>query len=296
MCIRDSFAPAPAPYEGTWDGSVTVRRLSSPQEEVAWAAGEIRALAQSGRYRYRDIAVAARSMASYWEQLEETFAQYDIPLFQSDRTDILQKPIFTLVTAALDAVTGGYAYEDMFRYLKTGLAGLTLEECDRLENYVLTWNLFGSRWTSPAGWTLHPGGYHQTFTLQDEETLAELNALRLQVITPLETLRKTAGDTVGQQVLALYAFLEAIQLPAALEARSEALLAQGEPELARQYGQLWGIFCGALEQCYAMVGEMPSDLGEFARLLRLLLSRYTVGTIPASLDRVTVGDLSLIHN
>ena len=139
---------------------------------MAWAAGEIRALAQSGRYRYRDIAVAARSMASYWEQLEETFAQYDIPLFQSDRTDILQKPIFTLVTAALDAVTGGYAYEDMFRYLKTGLAGLTLEECDRLENYVLTWNLFGSRWTSPAGWTLHPGGYHQTFTPQDEETLA----------------------------------------------------------------------------------------------------------------------------
>ncbi len=50
----------------------------------------------------------------------------------------MQKPIFTLVTAALDAVTGGYAYEDMFRYLKTGLAGLTLEECDRLENYVLT--------------------------------------------------------------------------------------------------------------------------------------------------------------
>ena len=66
--------------------------------------------------------------------------------------------------------------------------------------------------------------------------MAGLNALRLQVITPLETLRKTAGDTVGQQVLALYAFLEAIQLPAALEARSEALLAQGEPELARQYG------------------------------------------------------------
>ena len=53
---------------------------------------EIRALAQSGRYRYRDIAVAARSMAPYWEQLEETFAQYDIPLFQSDRTDILQNP------------------------------------------------------------------------------------------------------------------------------------------------------------------------------------------------------------
>ena len=60
-------------------------------------------------------------------------------------------------------MTGGYAYEDMFRYLKTGLAGLTLEECDRLENYVLTWNLFGSRWTSPPGGP-PPWGYHQHLT------------------------------------------------------------------------------------------------------------------------------------
>ena len=62
------------------------------------------------------------------------FAQYDIPLFQADKTDLLQKPLFTLITAALDAVNGGYLYEDMFRYLKTGLAGLSLPECDQLEN------------------------------------------------------------------------------------------------------------------------------------------------------------------
>ncbi len=94
---------------------------------------------------------------------------------------------------------------------------------------------------------------------------------------------------MGQQVLALYAFLEAIQLPAALEARSEALLAQENPSWPGSTASCGASSAGALEQCYAMVGEMPSDLGEFARLLRLLLSRYTVGTIPASLDRVTVG-------
>lgn len=58
-------------------------------------------------------------MDGYWEQLEDSFAQYNIPLFQADKTDILQKPIFTLITAALDSVTGGYTYDDVFRYLKT---------------------------------------------------------------------------------------------------------------------------------------------------------------------------------
>lgn len=282
------FHPAPAPYPGPWDGSVTVARLPSPREEAAWAAGEIQALVRSGRYRYRDIAVAARSLEPYWEGLEEAFRQYGVPLFQAQRTDILQKPIFTLITAALEAVTGGYAYEDMFRYLKTGLAGLSLADCDRLENYVLTWDIYGSRWTRE--WTLHPGGYHQRFTSEDQAALEELNALRLQVMAPLEALRRAAGETIGQQVLALYEFLEVIQAPQALQARSQAFLDQGEPELAREYSQLWDIFCGALEQCVAMVGERQAPLGEFARLLRLLLSRYTVGTIPASLDRVSAGD------
>lgn len=287
---RNLFVEPLRPDEGPWDGSVAVCALSSPREEVAWAAGEIRRLVQKRDLRYRDIVVTARSIEPYQELLEGVFSQYDIPLYQAEKTDILQKPIFTLITAAMDAVNGGYAYEDMFRYLKTGLAGITPEECDRLENYVLTWDIWGSRWTAEKGWTMHPGGYHQKVTEQDRETLEELNALRLRVIQPLERLRKGAKGTVREQVLSLYRFLEEIQAPEALEARSATLLDQGEPELARQYAQLWEIFCGALEQCSALLGEMESDFDQFTRLLRLLLSRYSVGTIPASLDRVTAGD------
>ena len=109
---------------------------------------------------------------------------------------------------------------------------------------------------------------------QDEETLETLNALRLRVIQPLERLRKNAGGTIGEQVLALYQFLEEIHAPEHLEARSAALLHQGEPELARQYSQLWEIFCRALEQCAALLGEVEAEFADFSRLLRLLLSQY----------------------
>ena len=287
---RTLFTQSTQPYDGPWDSSVTTVNLVSPREEIAWVAGEIQALVRSGLFRYRDIAVAARSMDGYWEQLEDSFAQYNIPLFQADKTDILQKPIFTLITAALDSVTGGYTYDDVFRYLKTGLTGLTPEDCDRLENYVLTWDIRGRQWTAEKGWKRNPRGWQKETTPEDEAELTALNALRLRVIAPLEQLKKNAGDTIGEQVVSLYKFLEEIQAPEALEARSAALLERGEPELAREYSQLWEIFCGALEQCVAMVGEMESSLSDFSRLLRLLLSRYTVGTIPASLDRVTAGD------
>ena len=291
---QNLFAQPMAPYAGEWDGSVFVGSCPTPREEVRWAAGEIRALVQQGNLRYRDIALSARSMDRYWEHIEGIFAQYDIPVFQSDMTDILQKPIFTLITSAMDAVNGGYAYEDMFRYLKTGLTGIGLEACDRLENYVLTWDIWGSRWTK--AWTMHPGGYHQTFDEKAEQALEDLNALRLEVIGPLETLKKKNKHTIGDQVLALYTFLEEIHVPEALAARTARLLEQGEPELARQVSQLWEIFCGGLEQCTALLGDMESDFAAFARLLRLLLSRYSVGSIPASLDRVTAGDAQRLAN
>ncbi|MBQ9853258.1 MAG: PD-(D/E)XK nuclease family protein [Ruminiclostridium sp.] len=282
------------PSYGGEDDRVVLASLPTPREEVRWAAGEIRNLVRSGAVRYRDIAISARTMDRYWEHLEGIFAEYDIPLFQSDMTDILQKPIFTLITAAMDCVSGGYAYEDMFRYLKTGLAGLTAEECDKLENYVLTWNIWGSRWTK--AWTMHPEGYHQTFKEGDQAILEELNALRQRVMAPLIALGKEPKKSVRDQVLALYRFLEEIQAPEALEARTARLLDQGEPELARQSSQLWEIFCQGLEQCSALLGEMEVDFSEFARLLRLLLSRYSVGSIPASLDRVTAGDAQRLAN
>lgn len=290
------FAHPMEPYGAEWDGSIFVGSLPSPREEVQWAAGEIRALVQTGAYRYRDIALSARSMDPYWEYIQGMFAQYDIPVFQADRTDILQKPIFALITAAMDAVNGGYDYEDVFRYLKTGLAGVAPDECDRLENYVRTWNIWGSRWTGAKDWTMHPAGYHRVFSDEDREELVQLNALRRRVIEPLEQLRKNAGRTIREQVISLYTFLETIQVPEALEAHTAALLEQGEPELAREYSQLWEIFCGGLEQCVSLLGDMEGEFSDFSRLLKLLLSRYSVGSIPASLDRVTAGDAQRLAN
>ncbi len=287
---RGLFAQEVPPYDGPWDGSVAVTAQPTRRDEVRWAAGTIRRLVRTEGLRWRDFAVCARSMDGYWDHIEGVFAAYGIPVFQSEMSDILQKPIFTLLTAAMDAVSGGYRYEDMFRYLKTGLAGVGPDECDRLENYVLTWDIHGSRWTAASGWTRHPGGYHKTFTERDEQELAALEALRRRVIAPLEELRRTAGETVRSQVLALYRFLERIEVPRLLEERTARLLERGEPELAREYSQLWDILCAALVQCEAMVGEVPVGFSEFARLLRLLLSRYRVGSIPASLDRVTAGD------
>ena len=153
-----------------WDGDcqvVKLYRAESLFSEAEYVASEILTLVRTGKYRFRDVAVAARNLEEYAPVIESVFERYGVPVYVSRRSDVLEKPVLSLIAAALDAVSGGYEYEDMFRYLKTGLAGLTAGECDRLENYVIAWDVHGAMWVreedwtaNPAGWEggLHPGG------------------------------------------------------------------------------------------------------------------------------------------
>lgn len=262
------------------------------RSEVEWVASCIRTLVRREGLRYRDIGVVARSFEGYSHLVESVFRRYEVPVFCSQMTDILEKPVLALVTAALEAVTGGYAYENVFRYLKTGLTDLGEEDRDLLENYVLKWDVRGSRWTQKEPWKRHPRGYGLKLEEFDRALLERVDRARRQVSAPLEALRRSGGRTGREHAMALYRFLEEIGLPQRLDERVEWLHAQGEPALAEEYRQLWDILCAALEQCAALTQDAPMELEEFSGMLRLVLSQYDVGTIPVSLDRVTAGEMT----
>ncbi|MBS7219009.1 MAG: PD-(D/E)XK nuclease family protein [Oscillospiraceae bacterium] len=271
-------------------GRVELLGALTPRSEVEQAAAGIRRLIRTQGLRCRDIGVTARDLSVYQPLIEAIFPRYQIPVFTSAMTDILEKPILTLVTAALDTVADGYRYDDVFRYLKTGLTDLPEEDRDLLENYVLKWNLRGSHWTQKKPWAMPPKGYGAAVTNEDRALLERLDHARRQVAEPLELLRKNQNRTGVGQAICLYSFMEEIGLPQRLEDRVAELHRRDQPALAEEYRQLWEILCRGLEQCAALLGETPMELEEFSGLFRLVLSQYDVGTIPVSLDRVTVGE------
>ena len=283
------FGPMP---ERPWDGRCAVTRIAAatPRQEAEWCAAEILRLLREENYRCRDIAVCARRAGGYGELIDSVFSRYGIPVFRSAMEDILEKPVLALVTSALAAAGADYPYEELFRYLKTGLTGITDEERDELENYALTWDLKGSAWTRQKPWDMHPEGYGQEFTEEDTAFVARLDGLRRRVIAPLEALRKNPDKTGRGRALALYQLLDSIDLPTRLGQRADSLEARGDRNTAAQYRQLWDILVGGLEQCALLLGDTELEPDEFSRLFSLVLSQYDVGTIPVSLDAVTVGD------
>ncbi len=278
--------------EAPWAGACAVTRTAaaSPRQEVEWCAAEILRLLREEGLRCRDIAVCARRLEGYGQLIESVFARYGIPVFLSAMEDVLEKPVLALVTSALAAAAEDYPYEELFRYLKTGLTGLTDRERDLLENYALTWDLKGSAWTRKKPWDMHPEGYGREFSPEDTEFVAWLDGLRRRVIAPLEALRKNPDKTGRGRALALYQLLEDIGLPERLGQRAAGLEQRGDRNTAAQYRQLWDILAQGLEQCALLLGDTQLELEEFSRLFTLVLSQYDVGAIPVSLDAVTVGD------
>ncbi|MBQ4369546.1 MAG: PD-(D/E)XK nuclease family protein [Oscillospiraceae bacterium] len=286
-------------YDGELKGEIELFRLDSFAEECEVAAAKVMELVKMKGLRWRDIAVCARGFDSMMNEAESIFGQYGIPFYTSGRSSIMKKPLMGLIDAALECVCGSWSHEEVFRYLKTDLTGMERDEYDILENYVLQWDIKGSLWTSGRPWAFSPEGYERARDEEErEKRLSCINDLRARAAEPLLMLREEGrkAQTAREQCLAIYAFLEKIGLAERLSQRSAELRGSGEEQAADEYRQLWGILVSALENTADILGDTPMGQGEFSRLFRLVLSQYDVGTIPQTLDRVFMGDISRLRS
>ena len=276
-------------------GDVPIRlyQANTAFSEVEYVSSQLRRLAQQG-VRWRDMGVAARNMEVYGPLLEAVFRRDDIPAYISRRSDILDKPVLTLLLSAVDAVTGGFEYEDVFRCLKTGMTSVTEQECDLLENYAVRWEIRGNMWLRDVDWTACPDGYGLEMTPHRQEQLSEVNRVRRKVRTLFLQLSDGLKEhkTARGKAEVLYTFAELAGTPEILKQRTEVLQESGDVQAAEEYAQLWHIFCQVLDQFVERLGDTELDGEEFARLLRLTLSQYAVATIPATLDQVKVSPLT----
>ena len=263
-------------------------------DECSFAAQEIFKLVQNGT-RYRQISVVCTDMNGYQSPLQMAFHKYGIPLYISGTEDILDKSVIHTVLSAVDAALSGFEQADMLRYMKSVLSPVDMATCDSMENYAILWGIRGSLWQK--AWTNHPDGLGEGWTDHSRQTLSELEQARSLVIEPLSRLRKglTESKNVSGQVQALYGFLEDVEFAQRLECLAEEMDREGDNRSAQVLNQLWEILLQALDQLSDVLGETAWDAETFTRLLRLLLSQYTVGTIPTMLDTVVAGPVNAMR-
>lgn len=262
--------------------------------EVEYAASQIKRLVREKGYGFSDFTVIARDLSTYGDVLEAVFSRCQIPLFVSRRKEIITKPILLLVLAALETVRDSFEGDSLFRLIKTGVYTITREEGDLLENYAILWNIRGRNWEKD--FVMHPDGFYRKFDEKSQKKLEEINNIRRKVVEPLKRLGeelKNQSDAKGMCAL-LYRFLLDCRTPEKIKELTDRFLKEGQLDLCAEYGQLWDVFITVLDQMANIMGDSKLSLGEFYELFKLVLSGYDIGTIPTSLDEVTVGSADKI--
>lgn len=281
-----------APRFAVNDAQTQALRLhtaTSAEREARYAAWRVQQIVQNGG-RYREVCIALSDEVRYEPHLRRIFARAGIPAYFAGNADILKKPLFSALLAALEAIER-FDADAVLRYLKSALSPLGHDACDRLERYVYMWNIRGSLWCEE--WTMHPKGYGIAWDEGSRQTLSQLNAWRESGLAPLYALRERwrAAENVEQMLAALDDFCEQTQMRPMLAEMTAQLEGEGRLQQAQELRQLHEILMQAMEQMAMILGACRMQGEEFTQVFRMLLSQYSVGTIPATVDEVQIGAL-----
>ncbi len=292
-CVRDVLFQG-AIVKGAVKDVLKVYRAESVYQECLAAANQVQELVAGG-CRYRDITLVCSDMAVYEPVLNLIFRRFHLPLYRSGTEEILQKSVIATVLNALEAALSDFDQRNTLHYLRSALSPLDPDSCDLMENYVVVWGIRGQKWTQP--WENHPDGLSGVWDDPARQRVEELNAARECVILPLQQLQKgfRSASNVKDQIQALYAFLLEIRLDQRLSSLEAEMDAAGDNRSAQILDQLWEILLTAMEQMHDVLGDTSWDAENFTRLFRLLLSQYSVGTIPPVLDAVQMGPVSAMR-
>lgn len=183
-----------------------------------------------------------------------------------------------MITAVLDIIEKNYAYDSMFRYLRTGFTQLTRDEIDILDNYCLAVGIKGRKqWNNE---------WIRKFRTGREDTdLGLLNRLRREVITPIDVLHKDikeADGNVAAITRALYEFIAGLDC----ERKLSSIDVDSE-----EYGQIYKKIIELLDKIVELLGSEKVTLKEYNHIIASGLDEIKIGLIPPANDCVVIGDI-----
>lgn len=277
------------------DGSVIIEKCTTPYSEAEAVAAHILELLRVGA-RCRDILIVMRDVEKYRGIIEPALQKNDIPFFLSEKTDICTLPPIKLILSALRIKQNNWRREDVISYLKTGLCDVDEKDADIFENYITMWNIKGKRFCSKQ-WSMNPEGYTERTTERSDAILRTANEVKDKLTPPLMKLFSLidSAKNIGDMCRAVYSFLCELELEEKLLQMAKKEASLGNVRLAKEYASIYGIIINALADIGDALGDEDAEPEELSVLLKALFSEVKVGTIPTSVDEVTIGSAATVR-
>jgi ATP-dependent helicase/nuclease subunit B len=275
---RNLFAFPYKQYAGDVD-NIELVVATNIDAEVSAAAGSILSAVRDEGLRFQDIAVIASDEAAYAVKVRNEFEKNSIPVYCDVQYSLYSMELSTLAMSALRAINGSFDKHELISIMKTGLSGITREEAEAFENYLIAYGVYGSSLKEP----LIKG---------DEGQRAALEPIRKKLIEPLIRLQSAmARGDVAAKARAIYQYLQDLQVHEQLCEKVEALQNEGNFAAAEKCSQAWNLLMGILEQANTVLGDVQISNSQFISIIEEGLRAQVVSSIPANVDTVLFGSM-----
>ncbi|HHX11553.1 MAG TPA: helicase-exonuclease AddAB subunit AddB [Clostridiales bacterium] len=264
---------------------IRVHSTKDAKTEVAFVSREIKRLIREEGYRYKDIAVITGDIENYGRIVKESFTQLNIPCFIDYKKDILNNPFVELLRSAIAIVSEDYSYESVFRYLRTGLCGISTEDIDLLENYIIATGIRGSKRYSEA--------FTRNYRGREKVDLDRINATREALVAdigPLYEILKDKSKNMTEYTQALYELGIRLEIEEKLYTYHDKFMEGNNPLAAKEFEQVYGIVMDLYDQMVLLLGAENCTIKEFGEILETGLIEAKMGLIPPGVDEIVVGD------
>ena len=277
-------------------GKVRIIKCADRSSEAQSIALDIRKKVVSGA-KYRDFSIVVRNVNDYRDVLTTAFAKYELPLFVSSRTEIINKPLIRLINSAFSAVIYGFRCEDVISYIKTGFCPTDDDECDILADYASMWKISGKRWYGDYDLRMNPDGFGKDFTEESEKELEVINKAKNSAIEPLAAFAENfRGQTTVKEIsISLFKLLTDLRVAEKLTELSEEQRREGNNAEADETMQLWNALVGILDTLVNVAGDSVINAADYLRLLQIMLDSADIGKIPPELDTVSLSGADLFR-
>ena len=285
---------APAFDEKT-DIDISAYLCETPYSEAEVVASEISNAVKNG-LRYNEIAVIVRDTEKYRGILDVTLDKFNIPYFMSEKTDLMTKPLAKFIFSTLKIKESNWRGENVIAHLKSGYCDIDPFEIDIFEDYVSTWNINGNKFLSEK-WTMNPDGYSAHLTPRGEKIISCANAVKDTITPPL--LRYfamlDASLCLKEMCQATIEFLKDANITEKVSQSCKEHLAIGNKKAADEDMKLYTLTLNILYDLANVFGDKEFTFEEFSAALSLMFSQSDIGTIPTSVDEITIGSASMLR-
>ncbi len=274
-------------------GEVSVISAKDPYDEANFVACKIIELVKNEDIRWRDIAVIARDLTPYIHAVPNAFEKAGIPIYMDTAANLSSHPFSAFISASLSACRNNYDIADVLRVLKTGILPVSNEEIAEFENYCFVWDIHGKALLSE--FTGNPDGFLENSN-PDTAALERINKVRELIAVPLEKLKSRIASADGEKFsAALYDYVTECKVIDGLKALYEKYSEAGDVSAAESLDSYWNFFVSLIDEFRLSLGGINFDEGTLSKLFELALSEAKIGTLPQTLDCVSIGTADRIR-